>query len=83
MMLQPNAPPPVFLQIEQKQNMKGTGVSESTAKVTAPHWHEPSSRWRLWADFVFERRAGAGFGARFGARGMGPIMPVSSAKANE
>lgn len=82
-MLQPNAPPPVLRQIEQKQNMNGTGVSESTANVTAPHWHEPSSRFRRLAAFDGVRRAGVGWGARFGGRGMRPIMPILAGDANE
>lgn len=40
-MLQANALPLVFRQMEQKQYMNGTGVSESTVKVTLPHWQEP------------------------------------------
>ena len=43
MMLHPNAAPLVLRQIEQKQNMNGTGVSDSTENVSLPHWHEPSS----------------------------------------
>ena len=42
MMLHPKAAPPVLRQIEQKQNMKGTGVSESTVNCTLPHWHDPA-----------------------------------------
>jgi hypothetical protein len=37
MTLLPNAQPAVLRQIEQKQNKKGTGVSESTEKRTFPH----------------------------------------------
>jgi hypothetical protein len=37
MMLQPNAPPVVLRQIEQKQNMKGTGVSDWTLNRTFSH----------------------------------------------
>lgn len=40
-MLQAKALPLVFRQMEQKQYMNGTGVSESTVKVTLPHWQEP------------------------------------------
>jgi hypothetical protein len=82
MMLQPNAPPPVFLQMEQKQNRNGTGVSDSTWNVMAPHWHEPSSRWRRFAAFGLVRRAGADFGARFEGRGMGTSMPLSGGDVN-
>jgi hypothetical protein len=35
--LQPKGPPDSLRQIEQKQYMKGTGVSDSTLKVTFPH----------------------------------------------
>jgi len=42
-MLHPKALPEVFRQMEQKQYMKGTGVSDSTVKLTFPHWHDPAS----------------------------------------
>lgn len=53
-MLQANALPLVFRQMEQKQYMNGTGVSESTVKVTLPHWQEPDrarGSWVLDGDF--------------------------------
>lgn len=66
-MLHPKALPPVFRQIEQKQYMNGTGVSESTVKVTFPHWQEPDRARGPWvrrertpdfpADFAAGRRA--------------------------
>jgi len=37
MMLHPNAPPVVLRQIEQKQYMNGTGVSDCTRKRTFSH----------------------------------------------
>src|SRR4051812_11115765 len=43
MMLQPNAEPPVLRQMAQKQNMNGTGVSESTVNSIFPHWQLPLS----------------------------------------
>jgi len=42
-MLHPKAAPEVFRQTPQKQNMNGTGVSDSTENVTFPHWHDPAS----------------------------------------
>lgn len=55
-MLQANAPPPVFRQMEQKQYMNGTGVSESTVKVILPHWQEPDrARGPLVLDGDFDR----------------------------
>ena len=62
-MLHPNAAPPVLRQIEQKQNMNGTGVSESTEKWTLPHWHDPSSLRRR-----FEIDVGMAELCRFSAR---------------
>jgi hypothetical protein len=53
MMLLPNAAPPVLRQIEQKQNMNGTGVSDSTEKWILPHWHEPARRARRFFDVDF------------------------------
>jgi len=43
MMLQPNAAPPVLRHMEQKQNMNGTGVSDSSANSIFPHWQLPLS----------------------------------------